>query len=525
MLTLGLEGTAHTVSASVLDEKKIYSLESRTFKPEHGGLNPREAAEFHFLNITDVITKAIDDSGFKSGDLELVGFSKGPGLPPSLKITAVAARSLALKLGIPIVGVNHPLGHIEIGRRETGAKDPVMLYVSGGNTQIISHRNRKYRVLGVTLDIGIGNMLDKIARDMGYPFPGGPEIEKLAGNGNKLLKLPYSVYGMDCAFSGIYTAGKRLIGKNRKEDVAFSIQEYSFSMLVETLERAIFTSGKEEILLAGGVARNNRLREMIQTMSTEANVRVFETPDRYCMDNGAMIGQAAILTYREFGGQEIEDTAINQLYRIDEVEAPWVDESETTYENRGAESDMEFGTFHQWKTIRKIRKRKGYRLEELDRNIRNTRMRNELILLGKMHSAGINVPVVFSMDGKISMLELEYIHGKRLSDFEDMEEKTLTDLARSVTELHSAGIIHGDLTLNNILESGGKLYIIDPSMGKLSTVINDRTGDIRLLKESINARFGEEAYKKFEDLFLKMSKANMETVGELGKMESRRRYA
>ncbi|EQD45566.1 O-sialoglycoprotein endopeptidase/protein kinase, partial [mine drainage metagenome] len=167
--------TAHTTSASVLDEKKIYSMESRTFRPEKGGINPREAANFHFENVVDVIWKAISQSGFSSGDLQLIGFSKGPGLPPSLKITAVAARALALKLNIPIVGVNHPLGHIEIGRRETGSVDPVMLYVSGGNTQIIAHRKGRYRVLGETLDIGIGNLLDKIARDMGYAFPGGPE--------------------------------------------------------------------------------------------------------------------------------------------------------------------------------------------------------------------------------------------------------------------------------------------------------------------------------------------------------------
>ncbi len=526
MLTLGIEGTAHTTSASILDEKQIYSMVSRTYKPEKGGINPREAANFHFENVVDVIHTAIKESGFSENDIEMVGFSKGPGLPPSLKITAVAARAMALKLHIPIVGVNHPLGHIEIGRRETGANDPVMLYVSGGNTQIIAHKNCRYRVFGETLDIGIGNMLDKIARDMGFPFPGGPEIERMALNGSRLLDLPYSVNGMDCSFSGIYTAAKNLLKKGESEnDVSFSIQEISFSMLVETLERALYTSGKNEILLAGGVARNSRLKEMISRMADDLEIRVFETPEKYCMDNGAMIGQAAILTYNNFGSQKIEDTAIDQMYRIDEVNTPWVSEMNIIYSNRGAESVITEGKFHEYDSIVKERIRKSYRNVELDLKLRNKRMKNEIVMLHRMMEAGINVPAVFSINEDRVSFEMEKIHGTQASNIEKMDQKLLEEIAESVSKLHERDIIHGDLTLNNMIIHDKTLYILDPSMGKISKTVTDKAYDIRLLKESMISIYGSDPYDRFEEIYRKMSVTSNEVINVLHDIEKRRRYA
>ena len=209
----------------------------------------------------------MNESSLSIKDVDLIAFSMGPGLGPSLRVVATAARSLSIKYSIPIIGVNHPMGHIEIGRFVSGAYDPVMLYVSGGNTQVIAHMDGRYRVFGETIDIGLGNMLDKFARDIGIPFPGGPVIEKLALSGEKLIDLPYSVKGMNTSFSGIYTAAKNALSKGaRKEDVCFSIQETAFAMLVEVTERALDYLGKKEILLAGGVAMNKRLRSMFKMM-------------------------------------------------------------------------------------------------------------------------------------------------------------------------------------------------------------------------------------------------------------------
>jgi N6-L-threonylcarbamoyladenine synthase/protein kinase Bud32 len=524
-ITLGLEGTAHTISASVLDENSIYSLVSRTFKPEKGGINPKDAANFHFNNVTEVITQAVKESGKKFKDLDIVGFSKGPGLPPSLKITAVAARSIALKLRIPIVGVNHPLGHVEIGRRETGANDPIMLYVSGGNTQIIGHKNGKYRVFGETLDIGIGNLLDKIARDMGYPFPGGPEIERLALNGSKLLDLPYSVNGMDCSFSGIYTACIKYLKQGETaENVSYSVQEYAFSMLVETLERALYLSGKSEILLAGGVAKNARLKGMIRIMSEEAHIKVFETPEKYCMDNGAMIGQAALLTYKYIGPQKIEDTAIDQMYRIDQTESPWVKESNILYKNMGAESEIINSKFHQFSTIDKIRIKKSYRVDTLDEQIRSKRMKNELTALYRMFNSGIPVPCVFAMDVPRKSITMEKIQGDQLSNLEVFSNNIIEDLGTLIGNMHGKGFVHGDLTLNNLILSPIGVYIIDPSMCKVTDNPVEMAYDLRLLKESIISLKGQEAFSSFLKIYENVNERCFEAKTLLEELEKRRRY-
>ncbi|MHB8361379.1 MAG: bifunctional N(6)-L-threonylcarbamoyladenine synthase/serine/threonine protein kinase, partial [Thermoplasmataceae archaeon] len=325
MKVLGLEGTAHTISAGIIDEDHIYSTISRVFHPKDGGIHPREAAAHHFMNVTEVIKGSLESSGMSIKDIDLIGFSMGPGLGPCLKVAAVSARSLSISNKIPILGVNHPLGHIEIGKRLTGAVDPLILYVSGGNTQIIAGENGKYRVFGETTDIGIGNMLDKFAREVGIPFPGGPKIEELAKNGRKLLNLPYSVKGMDTSFSGIFTAAINYLAKGETvQNICYSIQETAFSMLCETLERAIYTTGKREILLTGGVARNIKLREMIVDMAHQSGCTVHETPFEYCMDNGTMIAQAAMLMFQNGIRQTIEQTAVDQRFRIDEAPAPWI---------------------------------------------------------------------------------------------------------------------------------------------------------------------------------------------------------
>ncbi|MGP6220238.1 bifunctional N(6)-L-threonylcarbamoyladenine synthase/serine/threonine protein kinase [Caldiplasma sukawensis] len=528
MLALGIEGTAHTISASVLDENKIYSMVSHTYKPANGGINPRETADHHFQYAPIVIKKAIEEAGIRPEDIQLVCFSRGPGLPPSLKITAASARAFALKYNVPIVGVNHPLGHVEIGRRLSGAYDPVMLYVSGGNTQIIAHMADHYSVLGETLDIGIGNMIDKLGRALNIPFPAGPEIEKLAEKGKKLLKIPYSVRGMDVAFSGIYTAAVSLIGKGeRPEDVAFSVQETSFSMVVEILERALFTSGKGEILTAGGVARNRRLNQMITDMAKEHGVRVFDTPLEYCMDNGAMIGQAGLLISKYSGFQKIEDTAIDQYYRIDEVKTPWIEDKNTKYRMKGAESIISIEEIKGLICIKKSRPQKMYRTEELDNMIRKSRMRNEISMLFQMRSAGVNAPLPLKIYDDISYAA-EYIDGKQASLLKGIEmEKCLNDAGEQAGKMHQANLCHGDLTLNNILYKDEKSYFIDPSMGKKTEDITEKAYDIRLMKESLKSKYEE--WEKFFKIFLKSYvkcyRDGEKVIEEMKKIEERRRYA
>src|SRR5438552_16880450 len=180
VVALGIEGTAHTADVGIVDEKcRVLATVYDMVRPERGGIHPREAANHHADAVVPLIREAADIAGIDLQDLDLVAFSRGPGLGPCLRTVATAARALSLALDIPILGVNHCVAHLEIGRGVTAAKDPVLLYVSGGNTQVIAFARGRYRVFGETLDIGIGNMLDKYARECGLPFPGGPILEKL----------------------------------------------------------------------------------------------------------------------------------------------------------------------------------------------------------------------------------------------------------------------------------------------------------------------------------------------------------
>lgn len=327
MLTLGIEGTAHTLGVGIVDtDRKVIANVLDMYRPAEGGLHPREAANHHGDVVASLIVKAAEEANVNLSEIELVSFSKGPGLGPCLRTAATAARALSCSLKVPIIGVNHCVAHVEIGRATTGCTDPALLYASGGNTQIIAFSNGKYRIFGETIDVGIGNMLDKLGRELGLGFYAGPTIEKLALEGDKLLNLPYSVKGMDVSFSGIMTAALALRKKgHRLEDIAYSVQETVFAMLAEVTERAMAHVGKDEVLLGGGVAQNTRLRTMIDEMAKERGARMFVPDRRLCMDNGAMIAWLGNIMYESGVRMDIADTAVEQRFRTDEVNVTWRD--------------------------------------------------------------------------------------------------------------------------------------------------------------------------------------------------------
>jgi glycoprotease/Kae1 family metallohydrolase len=233
-------------------------------------------------------------------------------------VGASAARALALTLDRPLVGVNHCVAHLEVGRATLGCTDPVLLYVSGGNTQVIAYAAGRYRVFGETLDIGIGNMLDKLGREMGLPFPAGPTLERMAHSGEELLPLPYSVKGMDVAFSGILTAALALMSRGvSRDDLAMSVQETTFAMLVEVTERAMAHVGRDEVLLGGGVAANTRLKEMAAIMTEERGARCFVPPPDLCVDNGAMIAVLGQMMMGAGATTPLEESGVRQRFRTD----------------------------------------------------------------------------------------------------------------------------------------------------------------------------------------------------------------
>ena len=324
MICLGIEGTAHTIGIGIVDNDcNILSNVSMMFKPEKGGIHPREAANHHAANLPKLINQAVEKSKIEFKDIDIIAFSQGPGLGPSLRTAATAARALALTLKVPIMGVNHCIAHLEIGRSTTECTDPVLLYVSGGNTQVIAFVNGKYRVFGETLDIGIGNMLDKFGRFSGMTFPSGPIIEKLAKKG-KYIPLPYSIKGMDISFSGILTAAINLLQKGNKiENLCFSLQETCFAMLTEVTERAMAHTEKEEVILGGGVARNQRLQSMLKTMVEARGGKCFVPQGELCVDNGVMIAWTGLLMHKSGIKMNIRETTVNQKFRTDDVKVLW----------------------------------------------------------------------------------------------------------------------------------------------------------------------------------------------------------
>ncbi|MBU2576174.1 MAG: tRNA (adenosine(37)-N6)-threonylcarbamoyltransferase complex transferase subunit TsaD [Nanoarchaeota archaeon] len=352
---LGIESTAHTFGVAVLDfNGKILSNVKDSYTTKEGGMIPIEVRKHHIKVSDRLFEEALaesskDDPAGPAGikeNIEAIAFSNAPGLAPCLLEGMKFAKETARGLGVPLVMVNHCVSHLEIGET-VGAKDPVMLYASGANTQIIAYEAGKYRVFGETLDLGVGNFIDTIGRYMGLGFPAGPKIQKLAeeyleseackgvpslGDSlnldvktGKLIELPYSIKGMDVAFSGLQTKIKTLIDKGGdKSEIAYSMQEVVFAMLVEAAERALAHTGKKELLLGGGVACNLRLQEMCKIMCDERGVKYF-CPDRSLLvDNAGMIGYLGLKMYKVgLGTRDYDSVDIAPRERTDEVEVSW----------------------------------------------------------------------------------------------------------------------------------------------------------------------------------------------------------
>ncbi len=359
MITLGIESTAHTFGISILKDKTFLCNLREMYTTKKGGIIPVEAAKHH-EQIKDVLlNKALQESNINLTDINLITYSNAPGLAPCLLQGRDFAKVLAFKLKIPLVPVNHCIAHLEIGEL-TGAKDPVLLYCSGANTQIIAYAAGKYRIFGETLDMGIGNFIDTFARYAGLGFPGGAKIEQLARKSNKtisndldlkkdkaqntnlkrtninaqkssqltypnFIELPYSVKGMDVAFAGLLTNLKQKLDSKKFpiENLSFSLQETAFAMLLETAERAMAHLGKKELLLGGGVACNSRLQKMAKIMCKERNAKCFIPEKQFLVDNAGMIAYLGQKMFKAGISIKPDLADINPSQRTDQVQVTW----------------------------------------------------------------------------------------------------------------------------------------------------------------------------------------------------------
>nr|XP_045012095.1 probable tRNA N6-adenosine threonylcarbamoyltransferase isoform X2 [Jaculus jaculus] len=309
---LGFEGSANKIGVGVVRDGEVLANPRRTYvTPPGTGFLPADTARHHRAVILDLLQEALTEAGVTSQDVDCIAYTKGPGMGAPLASVAVVARTVAQLWNKPLLGVNHCIGHIEMGRLITGATSPTVLYVSGGNTQVIAYSEHRYRIFGETIDIAVGNCLDRFARVLKIsndPSP-GYNIEQMAKRGTKLIELPYTVKGMDVSFSGILSF----------------IEETVFAMLVEITERAMAHCGSQEALIVGGVGCNMRLQEMMGTMCQERGAQLYATDERFCIDNGAMIAQAGWEMFQAGHRTPLSESGITQRYRTDEVEVTWRD--------------------------------------------------------------------------------------------------------------------------------------------------------------------------------------------------------
>jgi glycoprotease/Kae1 family metallohydrolase len=337
MICLGIESTAHTFGIGIVTDKgKVLANAWDMYRPPGGwGIKPQDAARHHKSVSREVLEKALSQAKLSLKDIDFVAFSQGPGLPPCLREGLEFAKSVSRKaakppsavsrtnriVASPLIGVNHCIAHVEIGKLCTGVKDPVTMYVSGANTQVLAFAEGRYRCFGETMDVGIGNALDKFGRESGLGFPAGPKIEALARKGS-YLDLPYVVKGMDLSFSGIITEAltRRKRGES-PESLCFSLQETMFAMLTEVTERAMAHTGKTELLLTGGVAANSRLQEMLGIMCRERESVFHAVPREFAGDCGANIAWLGILHKKS--GMKTKP-GILPRQRTDDVDVRWI---------------------------------------------------------------------------------------------------------------------------------------------------------------------------------------------------------
>ncbi|MFB6093040.1 MAG: bifunctional N(6)-L-threonylcarbamoyladenine synthase/serine/threonine protein kinase [Haloquadratum sp.] len=504
MRIVGIEGTAWAASAALYDtETGEVAVESDPYEPDSGGIHPREAAEHMGTAIPEVVEAILDraaetapaspsDDGPGDDDhsdalgVDAVAFSRGPGLGPCLRIVGTAARSLAQALGVPLVGVNHMVAHLEIGRHQAGFDSPVCLNASGANAHLLGYHDGRYRILGETMDTGVGNAIDKFTRHLGWSHPGGPKVEARAREGD-YYDLPYVVKGMDFSFSGIMSAAKDAVDEGVPvEDVCAGLQETIFAMLTEVAERALSLTGTDELVLGGGVGQNARLREMLASMCEQRGAAFHAPEPRFLRDNAGMIAVLGAKMYAAGDTLEVASSSVEPDFRPDEVAVTWRGDEESVVRAptaagtvQGAEATVSI------ESDRVIKRRvpREYRHPALDERLRAERTRAEARLTSAARREGVPTPVVYDVDPVDGTLVFQ-----RVGD-DDLAAALSPDRCRTVgrhlATIHGAGFVHGDPTTRNVRVGDERTYLIDFGLGYHTGHIEDHAMDLHVFRQSV----------------------------------------
>ena len=501
MRVLGIEGTAWAASAAIFDDADgIIAMETDPYVPAEGGIHPTEAAAHMAEAIPEVIEAVLTVA--EPPRIDVVAFSQGPGLGPCLRIVATAARTIAQTRTVPLVGVNHMIAHLEVGRRAAGFADPICLNASGANAHVLGRRGNRYRVLGETLDTGVGNAIDKFTRHLGWSHPGGPKVEAHAEDGS-YIDLPYVVKGMDFSFSGIMSAAKEATDAGTPiADVCYGLQETIFAMLTEVAERALSLTGRDELVLGGGVGQNARLRAMLRSMCNERGATFGVPENRLLRDNAGMIAILGAAMADAGETVSIEESTIRADFRPDEVPIAWrpavdTEQSDPSAVDHGAEAILDIGKT----SVSKTRVPKAYRHPTLDAKLRRERTGAEARLTSLARRKGVPTPVLQDVDPWEARLELEVVGEADLRD--RATPATLYRFGHHLATCHGAGIIHGDPTVRNarvaaaepsvVDDAAGRVYVIDFGLGFHSEHVEDRAMDLHVLSQSVDGTVDDAA--------------------------------
>ena len=479
---LGIEGTAWAASAAVHDSSGT-RIFTEAYQPDSGGLHPREAAEHMREHVPRVVRQAREYAA-ETGGVDAVAFSRGPGLGPCLRIAGTAARATSIALDAPLVGVNHMLAHLEAGRQSAGFETPVCLNASGANAHLLGYRGGRYRVLGETMDTGVGNAIDKFARHVGWSHPGGPKVEERAREGS-LVDLPYVVKGMDFSFAGLTTAASEAYDDGVPvEDVCFSLQEHAFGMLTEVAERALSLTANDELVLGGGVGQNERLQAMLREMCEERGARFHAPEPRFLRDNAGMIAMLGARMAAAGDTIPVDESAVRPDWRPDQVPVAWEDGSVARSPGEGPQRGAEavVAPAGDGTDLEKHRLPKGYRHADLDERLRRERTRAEARLLYEARGLGVPTPVVRDVDDREATLRLERVGEADLRDA--LSAGRVRAVARYLAALHDDGTVHGDPTVRNARVGEG-VTLIDFGLGYSTWSVEDFAMDLHVFEQSL----------------------------------------
>ena len=332
--TLAIESSCDDTSAAILSNDKVLSnvVAGQPIHEEFGGVVPELASRAHQQNIVPVVDVALKKAGIRKEDLDCIAFTQGPGLMGSLLVGGSFAKSMSVALGIPLIAINHMKAHVLAHFiDEEGYEKPTFpflaLTISGGHTQIVKVNSFfDMEIIGETTDDAVGEAFDKSAKVLGFPYPGGPLIDKFAKEGNPKA-YPFTkpkVEGLNFSFSGLKTQILYFIQKNvaenpnfieeNKADICASIQHTIINILMDKLKMAVTETGITQITIGGGVSANSGIRQTLKEAETKYGWKTFVPKFEYTTDNAAMIG---IVGYYNFLENNFSDASIISKARIE----------------------------------------------------------------------------------------------------------------------------------------------------------------------------------------------------------------